>query len=135
MRGRPVRSRFWQYVLVLAWVSADTIGWSTPARYALSLLRLGPLAPCTNGSPSGTSAIGAACRAAAISSFSGQELESCLPVLSARSGAVQGVQPSAASTARASRPSSLPFFAAVAPPSLAAFAGVFWAIWPRLVWR
>src|SRR5579859_2572936 len=96
---------------------------------------LGPLAPWTNGSPSGTRAIGAACRAAAISSLSGHDVVRSWPFGSARLGTVHGVQPTAESTARSISPSSLPFASTVAPFSFAALAGVFCAVLPFAVER
>src|SRR5260370_5351189 len=70
-RAVPILSKLVQYVVVLASLRLAAGCWSTPRRYALVLLRSGWLLLSTIGSPAGTSAIGAACFAAACTAFNG----------------------------------------------------------------
>ena len=110
-----------------------TSGWPTPSRYRLVLVRLSDPLTMVIGSFSGTSAIGACWLAAAESSSSVCEV----PGRSAsdRSGAVNGVQPSAGRTKLSSRALSLPLLTGVAAGSRAALAVLSWAVWPLAVSR
>src|SRR5262245_48615307 len=104
-------------------------GWPTSARYRLVLAgsRL-PLASSVIGLFSGTSAGTLGMFLAASSSSSAWEVAGVL--LLARSGAVNGVQPSAGSRKLSTRALSLPLPSFWAPAMLAALAAVFWAVWP-----
>src|SRR5207302_7543204 len=104
-------------------------GWPTSARYMLVLAgsRL-PLASSVIGLFSGTRAGIRGMFLAASSSSSACEVAGVL--LLARSGAMNGVQPSAGSRNLAIRALSLPLDSAWLPVMLASLAAVFWAVWP-----
>src|ERR1039458_9155112 len=103
-------------------------GWSTLVRYRLVFCWLN--APLTRviGSFSGTSAIGAAWFLAANSSSRPWEVPGVPALL--RSGAVNGVHPSAGSRNPFSSALSLPLLITVDPASAAVLAALSCAVWP-----
>ena len=88
------------------------------------------MASSTIGSFSGTRAgiLGAFLGAAASSSSSACDVVGVL--LFARSGAMNGVQPSTGSMNLSTRALSLPLDSAWLPAMLASLAAVSWAVWP-----